>query len=193
MSRRAAIFLDRDDTLIDTKGATAGTAHAGDLVDPAKVRLLPNAIEGCRLLRDLGFLLVLISNQGCVARGRATIRQVEAVNDRVRALLFDEGRGVRLAGIYFCPHHPEAVVPAFHGDHAWRKPRPGMYLAACAELDLSIKDCWAIGDAARDVMSGVTAGIESARAIIVGKGHGIWYPDVKAAAEVIAAGTRPRS
>ncbi len=65
-----------------------------------------------------------------------------------------------------------------------------MYLAAAAELNVDIRNCWAIGDAARDVMSGVTAGIESARAILIGKGPGVWYPDMQAAAEVVAAATR---
>lgn len=187
----AAVFLDRDDTLVDTKGATAGTDHEGDLIDPAAVRLLPNALAGCCLLADLGFRLVLVSNQGCVARGRATLRQVEAVNDRIRELL--AAGGVRLSGIYYCPHHPDAVVESYRADHPWRKPQPGMYNTACTELDLDIKACWAIGDAARDVMSAVTAGMETARAIIVGKGHGIWYADVKAAADVIAAAVRPKA
>ncbi len=177
------MFIDRDDTLTDTRGATAGTDHAGDLIEPDAVRLLPQAAEGCRRLLAAGLSLVVISNQGAVARGRATTRQVEAVNDRVRAVLAAEG--VRLEGIYYCPFHPEAARAEYRGEHPWRKPQPGMYLAAARELDLALDVSWAVGDAARDVMSAVTAGIASGRAIIVGKGPGIWFADLMAAADVI--------
>ncbi len=177
------MFIDRDDTLTDTRGSTAGTDHQGDLIDPDAVRLLPHAAEGCRLLVKAGLALVVVSNQGAVARGRATTRQVEAVNDRVRTLLAAEG--VRLEAIYYCPFHPDAAKPEYRGEHAWRKPQPGMYLTAARELDISLESSWAVGDAARDVMSAVTAGIASGRAIIVGQGPGIWFADLKAAAEVI--------
>jgi D-glycero-D-manno-heptose 1,7-bisphosphate phosphatase len=180
---RRAVFIDRDDTILDTRGATASTDHVGDLLDPAMVRPLPGALEGCKKLFDAGYILVLVSNQGCVARGRASLRQVEAVNDRLRELLAEAG--VTLAATYYCPHHPDAVVPALKSDHAWRKPQPGMYLAAAAELGVSLKDSWAIGDAARDVLSAVTAGIEPGRSIVIGKGPGIWHADLRAAADVI--------
>ncbi|MBL8757320.1 MAG: HAD-IIIA family hydrolase [Phycisphaerae bacterium] len=185
---RPAVFLDRDDTLIDTRAVTASTPHPGDLTDPALVRLLSNAAAGCRALAEAGFALVVISNQGAVARGRATLRDVEAVNDRLRALLAAEG--VRLDATYYCPFHPGGSAPAFRVEHPWRKPAPGMYLAAAAELELDLARSWAVGDAARDVLSAVTAGIASARAIIVGKGPGIWYPDLAAAAEVICQASR---
>lgn len=179
---RAAVFVDRDDTLIDNRAATAHTDHPGDLFDPALVKLLPNAASSLRKLSDAGLLLVVITNQGAVARGHCTLREVEAVNDRVRDLLAAEG--VHLSGTYIAPHHPDGLPP-YASDHPWRKPNPGMYLAASEELDIDLERSWAVGDAARDVLSAVTAGIASARAIIVGKGPGIWYADLAAAAAVI--------
>ncbi len=180
---RPAVFIDRDDTLIATRAATAGTDHEGDLFDPALVTLLPGAVEGCKALQSVGLTLVVLSNQGAVARGKATLRTVEAVNDRLRELML--AQGVRLAGIYYCPFHPDGPEPQFKGEHLWRKPQPGMYLAAARELNISLADSWAVGDAARDVLAAVTAGIASARAIIIGKGPGIWYADLKAASDVI--------
>ena len=180
---RPAIFLDRDDTLLATTEATAGTDHPGDLLDPAAVGLLPGAGEACAALAGLGLPIVLISNQGLVARGRGTLRDVEAVNDRTRALL--KAHGVMLSGIYYCPYHPEAVRPEFGGSHSWRKPSPGMFFAAASELELDLANSWAVGDAARDGLAAVTAGLASARVIIVGRGPGLWYPDLGAAAAVM--------
>jgi histidinol-phosphate phosphatase family protein len=180
---RPAVFIDRDDTLIDTRGATAGTDHVGDMIDPAKVALLPGAGDACRQLASVGFPLVVVSNQGAVARGRCTLREVEAVNDRIRALL--EQFGVRLAATYVAPHHPEGNTPPYNAEHPWRKPEPGMYYAAAKELGIDLEESFAIGDASRDVLSAVTAGLATSRAIIVGKGPGVWYADLAAAVAVI--------
>ncbi len=180
---RPAVFLDRDDTLLATTDATVGTDHPGDLLDPAAVRLLPGAGQACAAIAALGVPIVLISNQGLVARGRGTLRDVEAVNDRVRTLL--AAHGVTLAGIYFCPFHPAGPVLAFQADHAWRKPDAGMYFTAAHELDIDLAESWAVGDAARDGLAAITAGLQSARVIMIGAGPGLFYADLAAAAAVM--------
>src|SRR5262245_34969983 len=90
---RRAVFLDRDDTLIACRELPAPPppARPGDLVDPALVRLLPGVARGLSRLRDAGFLLVVISNQGVVARGGASPDVVERVNDRLRGALREAG------------------------------------------------------------------------------------------------------
>lgn len=183
MPMRPAVFIDRDDTLVATRAATAGTDHVGDLLDPALVKLMPGAAEGCRLLHQAGLPIVVISNQGAVARGRCTVRDVEAVNDRLRVLLAEVG--VRLTGAYFCPFHPEGPAPAFMREHPWRKPGEGMYTAAAADLGIDLSQSWAIGDAPRDVVSAVTAGVPSGHAIVIGKGPGIFYRDLLDVATVL--------
>jgi D-glycero-D-manno-heptose 1,7-bisphosphate phosphatase len=163
---RAAIFLDRDDTLIANREVTAGTPHPGDLCDPALVRLLPGVAEGLARLRDAGFALVVVSNQGCVARGVGTIEQVEACNRRMRELIGAEA-GVALDGVYYCPYHPKGTVAPFNTEHPWRKPSPGMILAAAADLGLDLARSWMIGDTARDVEAAVAAGIAAERTVLV--------------------------
>jgi len=183
ITMRPAAFIDRDDTLIATRSVTAGTDHVGDLLDPRQVELIPGAAEGCRLLSQAGLPLVVVSNQGLVARGRGGLREVEAVNDRLRLLLREVG--VELAGLYYCPFHPLGRVPAFKGEHAWRKPSEGMFTAAAAELGLSLSSSWAIGDSPRDVVSAVTAGIPPGHAVVIGKGPGIFYRDLVDVAKVV--------
>ena len=173
-----AVFLDRDDTLLANREVTANTAHPGDLVDPSLARLLPGAGAACRRLRDSGFKLIIVSNQGGVAMGVCTLAQVEAVNDRLRELLAEHG--VELAGIYYSPARPGGTVARFAHPDPWRKPAPGMILAAAAELDIDLTRSWMVGDAPRDCEAGASAGIAPVRCLLVGEG--MPFADVGAAA-----------
>lgn len=174
---KAAVFLDRDDTLIATTDATAGSAAPGDLFDPAGVRLLPTVAEGLKRLMEAGFTLVVVSNQGALAAGRCSLAQVEATNDRMRALLREQG--VTIAGVYMAPRRPDGIVPRFmHDPEAWRKPGAGMLRAASRELGVDLLASWMIGDAERDLDAGRSAGILSARCIRVGTAE---VPDMAAA------------
>lgn len=179
---RRAVFLDRDDTLIHARSLPAPPPPAapGDVCDPALVSLLPGVPEACRSLKRAGFTLVVFSNQGVVARGGASLERVEAVNNRLRELL----PGL-IEAVYFCPFHPKGTVPRFTGEHPWRKPGPGMILAAAEELGLDLRRSWVVGDAERDIEAGVAAGVDRERCLLLSPGTGI--PDLPAAAEVILA------
>lgn len=172
-----AVFLDRDDTLIacNELPPPPPPGAKGDLVDPALVRLLPGVAEGLALLKGAGFALVVVSNQGSVARGAATLEVVRKVNDRLQQLLADACLSVRpglsmpiLDAVFFCPFHPKGNVPEYTREHPWRKPNPGMILAAAADLSLDLSRSWLIGDAERDIEAGMKAGIPRERALRVG-------------------------
>lgn len=145
MTGRRAVFLDRDNTLID---------NDGDLGDPERVRLLAGVGDALRKLREAGFLLVVVSNQGGVARGAFSETDVEAVNARITGLL---GPGV-IERFYWCPYHPDGSVEPYRREHSWRKPQPGMLVAAQRDLDLDLGRSWMIGDKPRDVEAGRAAG-----------------------------------
>lgn len=177
MPLRPAVFLDRDDTLIacNELPPPPPPGARGDLVDPALVRLLPGVAQGLSLLKDAGFALVVVSNQGSVARGAATIEVVKSVNERLQTILAAACREVDpktvvpvLDAIYFCPFHPKGAIPEYTREHPWRKPAPGMVLAAASDLSLDLARSWLIGDAERDVEAAVNAGIGAERALRVG-------------------------
>lgn len=182
---RPAVFLDRDDTILNTTARTAATPFPGDLIDPELVALLPGAAEGLALLGRAGFALVVVTNQGALAAGRATLAAVEAVNDRMRELL--AAHAVQLDGVYMAPARPSGADRRFnHDPERWRKPGPGMILAAACELGLDIARSWMVGDASRDLESGRAAGISDARCIQVGRD----VPDlIAAAARILSPGT----
>lgn len=144
-----AVFLDRDNTLIEDPGFIS---------DPAQVRLLPGAADAVRSLRDAGYRIVVTTNQSGVARGHVDEATLGRIHDRLKELLAKEG--APLDAIYYCPYLPgdEAVVKAYRKDSDLRKPKPGMLLKAAREMNLDLSRSWAIGDEARDIQAGKAAG-----------------------------------
>ncbi len=198
-----AVFLDRDDTLIENRRLSPPLSYAGDLCDPARVVLIDGVAEGCAMLRRAGYGLVVVSNQGLVARGHGTIADVEATNRRMVELLESavsafgnpdmatqsSGDGTRpiFDAIYYCPYHPGGVVEPFNREHPWRKPAPGMILHAAREHDLDLARSWMVGDSSRDVEAGVAAGIPPPRCLRIGEGQ--QFTDLLAVARHIIAAT----
>ncbi len=165
LSAKPAVFLDRDDTLIRCNELPAAPPPAakGDLIDPALVELLPGVRDGCAALHQAGFTLVVVSNQGSVARGATDIQGVERVNRRVRELL-----APWIESFYFCPLHPKGAPGGWlTKEHAWRKPGPGMIHAAASELGLDLSASWMVGDAPRDIEAGHAAGLAPERCLRV--------------------------
>ncbi len=146
-----AVFLDRDGTII---------AERNYLSDPAGVELLPGAAEGLRRMSALGLPLVLVTNQSGVGRGYFGRDAVERVHGRLLELL--EAEGVRLDGIYACPHEPAQNC-------ACRKPLPGLLHRAGAELKLDLAASFMVGDKPCDVELGLGVG---ATALLVRTGYG---------------------
>jgi D-glycero-D-manno-heptose 1,7-bisphosphate phosphatase len=144
-----AVFLDRDNTLI---------ANDGDLGDPDAVMLLDGVAAGLRALREAGYRLVVVTNQGGVARGVFSEADVDAVNQRIVELLRRETGDPLIERFYYCPYHPEGTVAEYRSEHPWRKPAPGMLLQAARDLRLDLPRSWIIGDGARDVQAGQSAG-----------------------------------
>lgn len=141
MSRKAA-FIDRDGTLIYDR-------HY--LADPEQVELLPGAAEGLRLLRRLGYALVVVTNQSGIARGRITQDEYDQVAARLDAILEAHDAAVDLT--LYCPHHPDFTEPC-----ECRKPGLGMYRKAAAQLDLDLARSLYIGDKLADVQPAVALG-----------------------------------
>ncbi|MFM7799031.1 MAG: D-glycero-alpha-D-manno-heptose-1,7-bisphosphate 7-phosphatase [Planctomycetota bacterium] len=156
-SVRRAVFIDRDGTII---------LNDGDLGDPERVELLPGAASAMRSLRQSGYALVVVTNQGGVARGRYDEAAVHATHERLEQVLRREtGLGAVVDAFYFCPFHPEGTVERYCREHPWRKPAPGMLLEAAREHALDLGASWMIGDQERDAQAGAAAGC---RSILIG-------------------------
>jgi D-glycero-D-manno-heptose 1,7-bisphosphate phosphatase len=152
-----AVFFDRDGTLIHDPGY---------LNHPDQVQVVEGAAEALKEFQVLGYNTVVASNQSGVARGIVTVEMLERIHDRLRELL--AVKGATLDAIYYCPYHPDGVVPEFCKESDWQKPRPGMLLAAAQEMDIDLRRSWMIGDSDRDVEAGRNAGCKT---ILISSAH----------------------
>lgn len=134
-SRRPAVFLDRDGTLVDDPGFQN---------DPAGVRLLPGAAQAVARLNAAGRIVVVVTNQSGIARGLITPGEYAAVERQVHALFAADG--ARIDRTYHCPHHPEIAGPC-----ECRKPGTLLYRQAAADLGLDLAASWGVGDRLSDL------------------------------------------
>ncbi|MGA2193173.1 MAG: HAD-IIIA family hydrolase [Nitrospirota bacterium] len=153
---RPAVFLDRDGTINE---------EIGFLFDPDAVSLIPGAAEALIRLREAGFALVVVTNQSGIARGLFTEAELMKVNSTLERLLAEKGAGIDR--FYHCPHHPKYGEMI---DCGCRKPKPGMALAAAAELGLDIGKSYFVGDKLSDIELGKNAG---GKTVLVLTGFGI--------------------
>jgi len=145
-----AIFLDRDDTLIEDPGY---------INNPEQVKLLDGVPEALIQLKALGYKLIVVTNQSAVAHGIVTEKVLGEIHDRLKQLLAD--KNAFLDRIYYCPYHPEGVVPKYSKESNCRKPSPGMLLKAADEMDIDLGRSWCVGNSSRDIEAGLRAGCKT--------------------------------
>ncbi len=137
-----AIFIDKDGTLIPDIPYN---------VDPDKITLENNLIEGLVKLKEEGYLLIVISNQSGVERGYFREEALVNVVFKIKTLLTQHS--LTLDGFYYCPHYTTKCN--------CRKPEPGLIIRAAKEHNIDLKDSWMIGDILNDVEAGNRAGCKT--------------------------------
>lgn len=145
-----AVFLDKDGTLIKNVPYN---------VDTEKIEILPQVIGGLKLLQKAGYLLIIVSNQSGIARGYFTEEDLKKAFDHLEELFMNEG--LKVEGIYYCPHHLEGKIEKFTRDCNCRKPLTGMFEQAAKEHDIDLSSSWMIGDILDDVEAGHNAGMKT--------------------------------
>jgi len=118
-----AVFLDRDGTLVHPRHYPSR---------PQDLCLYDGVCEELRDLRQAGLQLVVVTNQSGIARGYFTEQDLQ----RMHAYLAQQlaSYNVQLQGMYYCPHHPDGIVPGLARRCDCRKPAPGMLLQAASDL-----------------------------------------------------------
>ena len=142
--RRPAVFLDRDGVLNEA------FVQGGIPTPPrslAEFRVLPGVVQACAELRQAGFVLVVVTNQPDLARGKLTSADVDGMHQLLRSL-------VPLDEICVCPHDDADVCTC-------RKPQPGMLLDAAARLNLDLARSASVGDRWRDIEAARRAGVRA--------------------------------
>ncbi len=139
----AAIFLDRDGTIIEDRDYCS---------DPKDVKIFPGAPEALRRLKSKGFKLIVITNQSGIGRGFFTREQYRAVEAELLRQLGDD----LIDATYFCPDVPGQPSSC-------RKPAPGMIIEATREHHIDLARSFLIGDKESDAECGRNAGVRTIR------------------------------
>ena len=154
--KKRAVFLDRDG-VINRYSYKAEFGTVDTPANPAEFHLLPGAGEAIAALNQLGLLVIVVSNQPGIAKGKLTPQLLGAINEEMRMQL--AGAGAYIDAAYFCLHHPDAVVAAYRSDCDCRKPKPGLLLRAAREHNLDLGESFFIGDDVPDILAGRAAGV----------------------------------
>jgi D-glycero-D-manno-heptose 1,7-bisphosphate phosphatase len=152
---KRAVFLDRDGVI----NAAPYNAEEGKYDSPytlADFRFLPGAKQAIRLLNQKGWLTVVVSNQPGIAKRKCSAPFLEALNERMRTGL--AASGAHLDAIYYCLHHPQALVSELRETCRCRKPRPGLLLTAACDLQVDLATSYMVGDGMQDVEAALAAG-----------------------------------
>jgi D-glycero-D-manno-heptose 1,7-bisphosphate phosphatase len=139
-----AVFLDRDG-VINQANLVDGKPHPPQ--DLSELILLPRVAEALRLLKNDGYLLIVITNQPDVVRGKAKIETVELINQFLKDSL-------PISDIFTCYHDD------IEGCNC-RKPKPGNILRAANQYNINIPNSFMVGDRWRDVEAGISAGCKT--------------------------------
>jgi len=150
---RRAVFLDRDGVI---NRALEREAKPYPPRSPAEFEILPEVPAACAILKQAGFLLVVVTNQPDVGRG--TLKQ-----DIVETIHAEMCRRLPIDRVEVCYHPGQGA-----SECDCRKPKPGMLLRAARELGIDLAQSWMVGDRWRDIDCGHAAGC---RTIFIDRGY----------------------
>lgn len=150
INKQKAIFLDRDGTI---------NKYKGFITNIDDFELLPGVSEAIKKINHSEYLCIVITNQPVIARGEATVEELEEIHNKMETLL---GRdGAYIDKIYYCPHHPdkgfEGERVEYKIDCSCRKPKPGLVLQAQKDFNIDLANSYFIGDSKRDIECGKNA------------------------------------
>ncbi len=144
VSSTKAVFLDRDG-VINRALIREGLPYPPNSLD--ELEIIPGAFESLRVLKNSGFLLIVVTNQPDVGRGIQKKQTVEKMHDSLLNKL-------PLDGIYVCWHGQD-------GECNCRKPLPGLLYQAEKDWHIDLKKSFIIGDRWRDIGAGKASGCKT--------------------------------
>ncbi|MDZ7870733.1 MAG: D-glycero-beta-D-manno-heptose 1,7-bisphosphate 7-phosphatase [Rheinheimera sp.] len=165
---RKAAFLDRDGVINIDHGYTYKPEHF-DFID--------GVFDACRHLQNLGYLLIVVTNQSGIARGYYDEQDFAVLTSWMKQQF--AAHGVKIDGVYYCPHHVEKGQEPYNIDCDCRKPNPGMLLQAMREYGIDPALSLMVGDKAADMQAAAAAGV--ARKFLVRSGNPLSEEDLQSA------------
>ncbi|MBC7743910.1 MAG: HAD family hydrolase [Flavobacterium sp.] len=145
MEKQKVVFLDRDGVLNKEMGDYV--CRLEDFI------ILEHNFEPLKKLQERGFLLIVITNQGGLAKGWYSEKTLGKMNKALKDTYAEQG--IELIEVYYCNHHPE-----YNGKCLCRKPGSMMLEKAIGRFNIDASKSYFIGDRERDVLAGEAAGVK---------------------------------
>ena len=161
--KNKAVFLDRDGVINEViYHKEMGIIDSPFTVE--QLKLLPKVAEAINIFHDLGFRVIVVSNQPGMAKYHFSIDVFEKIREKMNTELKKDDAEVDAE--YYCFHHPYATVKKYKKICNCRKPKPGMLKKAAEEHNIDLSKSWMIGDGIIDIAAGQTAGCKT---ILIGR------------------------
>lgn len=154
------MFLDRDGTLCE---------DYGPLRRFEDMAIFPYTYSALHNVLEMGFELVVVTNQAAIAKGLITLEDVQTTSKAM--VEHFRLRGIKVLDSLFCPHHPDGVVAEYSHSCGCRKPMAGMLLDAAAAHDICLAKSVMVGDNITDIIAGQRAGCRFSLLVLTGHGH----------------------
>ena len=155
---KRAVFLDRDG-VINPMVYNPEHGVLDTPLNPKEFFLLPRVGEAIHAINQMEFLVVVISNQPGVAKGKMTFPLLNAITEKMLEEV--KKSGAKLDKVFYCLHHPEAVLAEYRQICDCRKPKAGLLLKASQELGINLKLSYMIGDGVTDIQAGKEVGCKT--------------------------------
>jgi D-sedoheptulose 7-phosphate isomerase len=154
MSTRA-VFLDRDGVINSyVYNPEFGTVDSP--ATPEQFALLPGVAQAIAEFNRMGLLVIVVSNQPGIAKGKFSQNLLQATTQRMEEAV--QAGGGKIDVVYYCLHHPDASLSEYRAECTCRKPAPGLLLRAAQEWDIDLHDSYTVGDGLADIVAGQAAG-----------------------------------
>ena len=134
------IFLDRDGTI---------NREDGYITRVDQLHLYEGTVPALKMLNSMGYRIVIVSNQAGVAKALLTEQALQEINSALLSML--AAQDILVDKLYYCPHHPDAVVTEYKKACECRKPKTGMIVRAEQELNVMARGAYMIGDKLTDI------------------------------------------
>jgi len=155
---RSAVFLDRDGVINEmVYNPEFGLVDSPS--NPKEFILLPSVGDAIRKLNLMGVLVIVVSNQPGVAKGRYSLALHNAMTEKMHLELTQAG--AKLDAVYYCLHHPEAKLAEYRKVCECRKPKPGILWQAVRDWNINLQSSYLIGDGVTDIVAGQAVGVST--------------------------------
>ena len=144
MNKLKTVFVDRDGVI--------NQERKNYVKSISELDIYPNVAKNIKLLKDKGFLVVVITNQSAVNRGIVTNEIIDQIHNSIQDHL--KQHGTFLDGFYYCPHKPDENCNC-------RKPKSGLLQQAILELNIDLNSSWMIGDNDSDIEAATYIGCKA--------------------------------